>query len=67
MRGFMLGGDMEPLPCPFCGADSAIIDHNLADEYFVLCVDCCATGPVDERKLAVARWNTVKAETGLGE
>ncbi len=74
MRGFMLGGDIKPLPCPFCGADVAIIDRHLAGQYFVLCVDCCATGPVDERETAVIKWNgvaevldAVKAETGLGD
>ena len=76
MRNFMLGGDVAPLPCPFCGsADTAVVnDAFFRDEYQVHCTNCEATGPTDERNPAVALWNAVtevldavKAETGFDD
>ena len=74
MRGFMLGGDMEPLSCPFCGSDdTAMMQGWVTNDCYAHCSACLASGPITERKQAVGMWNAVtevldavKAETGLG-
>jgi Lar family restriction alleviation protein len=45
-------------PCPFCGSTELDIDINDADNYFVYCLNCGASGR-DERKLEKAKevWN----------
>ena len=75
MRGFMLGGDMETLPCPFCGSDDTVTIEILVGgrDNVVRCMACNANGPITERKQAVSKWNAVaevldavQAETGFG-
>ena len=61
MRGFMFGGDVEPLPCPFCGSDDTVTIEILVggQDNVVRCMECNANGPITERKQAVAKWNAV--------
>ena len=48
----------ELKPCPFCGSTELDIDINNANNYFVYCLNCGASGR-DERKFEKAKevWN----------
>jgi len=37
--------EQENKPCPFCGGEEPIRDHNEYGKYWLMCRSCAATGP----------------------